>query len=154
LISEYEKRLHIPSGSVSLGARLIVPVGTEKLVVFAHGSGNGRFSPRNNFVADVLAAHGFGVLLIDLLTTAENLSHKHRLDVDLLTLRLFSARDWIREHEFVHDFHIGLFGAGTGLAAALTGAAWLGSDIKAVWASAEGRISRERNLRWFSARRC
>lgn len=130
--AEIEKHVHISSGSVSLGARLTVPGKARKLVVFAHGSGSSRFSPRNNFVAEVLTAHGFGVLLMDLLTATEDFSHKNRFNIELLAMRLISARNWIGEQELLHDFSIGLFGASTGAAAALEVAARLGKEIGAV----------------------
>jgi pimeloyl-ACP methyl ester carboxylesterase len=127
-----EKHVRISSGSVSLGARLTVPANARKLVVFAHGSGSSRLSPRNNFVAEVLAAHGFGFLLMDLLTAAEDLSHKNRFNIELLATRLISAQKWIREHDLLRDFSIGLFGANTGAAAALKVAVRLGKEIGAV----------------------
>jgi putative phosphoribosyl transferase len=132
LVAEIEKHIHIPSGSVSLGARLTVPADAHKLVVFAHGSGSSQFSTRNNFVADVLAAHGFGVLVMDLLTAAEDLSHKNRLNIELLATRLTSARHWIGEEELLRDLAIGIFGVNTGAAAALKVAARHGNDIKAI----------------------
>jgi pimeloyl-ACP methyl ester carboxylesterase len=130
--AEIEKHVHIPVGSVSLGARLTVPVHADSLVMFAHGSGSSRFSPRNNFVADVLAAHGFAVLLMDLLTPGEDLSHKNRFNIELLATRLISARHWLDEQDLLHDFSIGMFGASTGAAGALRVAARLGNEIKAV----------------------
>ena len=132
LTADLEKHVHIPSGPVSLGARLTVPAAARGLVVFAHGSGSSRFSPRNNFVAGVLAAHGFGVLLMDLLTPTEDLSHKNRLDIALLAARLTSAREWIGKEASLRDFSIGLFGVNTGAAAALRLAGRLGPEIKAV----------------------
>ena len=130
--ADIEKHVHISSGSVSLGARLTVPAKAKKLVVFAHGSGSSRFSPRNNFVAEVLEAHGFGVLLMDLLTPTEDLSHKNRCNIELLATRLISARNWIGEQELLRGFSIGLFGASTGAAGALKVAARFGKEIKAV----------------------
>lgn len=130
--AEIQKYLHIRSGRVSLGATLGVPPNARGIVVFAHGSGSSRFSPRNNFVAEVLRAHGHGILLMDLLTLAEDLSHKNRFDIDLLAGRLISAREWLRAEESLRDLPIGLFGASTGSAAALKVAAQLGNEIAAV----------------------
>ena len=138
-VAEIEKHVHIPSGSVSLGARLTLPGDAHSLVVFAHGSGSSQFSPRNNFVADVLAAHGFAVLVMDLLTTSEDLSHKNRFNIELLATRLTSARHWIGEEESLCDFAIGIFGVNTGAAAALKAAARLGNDIGAI-VSRGGRL--------------
>lgn len=130
--TDIEKHVRISSGSVSLGSRLTVPAKARKLVVFAHGSGGSRFSLGNNFVAEVLAAHGFGVLLMDLLTAAEDLSHKNRVNIELLAMRLISARKWTKEQELLRDFSMGLFGVSTGAAAALKVAAQLGKEIGAV----------------------
>ena len=130
--ADIEKQVRISSGSVSLGATLAVPHGARTIVVFAHGSGSSRFSPRNNFVAEVLRVHGFGVLLMDLLTAMEDQTQKKRFDIDLLANRLLSARQWLKEQESLRDLTIGLFGASTGSAAALKVSALLGKEIGAV----------------------
>ena len=130
--ADIEKQVRIASGSVSLGATLAVPHGAQSIVVFAHGSGSSRFSPRNNFVAEVLRVHGSGVLLMDLLTAMEDQSQKKRFDIDLLAHRLLSARQWLKEQGSLLDLTIGLFGASTGSAAALKVAAMLGKEIGAV----------------------
>lgn len=129
---DLEKQIHIPSGHISLGATLALPHAARSIVVFAHGSGSSRFSPRNNFVAGVLCRHGFGVLLMDLLTTAEEDSRETRFDIDLLTDRLHSAREWLKTQEPLNRLRIGLFGASTGSAAALKLAAKLGTEIGAI----------------------
>jgi putative phosphoribosyl transferase len=126
------KEVRIESGSASLGATLIVPHDANRIVVFAHGSGSSRFSPRNNFVAEGLRAHGCGVLLMDLLTEAEDQSVKNRFDIALLAGRLRSACQWIRGQEPLLNLPIGLFGASTGSAAALKVAAMLGPEIGAM----------------------
>jgi pimeloyl-ACP methyl ester carboxylesterase len=132
LSADLEKEVHIPSGAVSLGATLVVPRDANSIIVFVHGSGSSRFSPRNNFVAEVLRSHGFGVLLMDLLTAMEEESAKKRFDIDLLTHRLVSAREWLKVQEGLSHLKTGLFGASTGSAAALKLAALLGKDIGAV----------------------
>ena len=129
---DLEKQVHIPSGPVSLGATLAVPHDARSIIVFVHGSGSSRFSPRNNFVAGVLRSHGFGVLLMDLLTAMEEDSSRKRFDIELLTHRLVSAREWLRGQEELSRLKIGLFGASTGSAAALKLAAVLGKEIGAV----------------------
>jgi putative phosphoribosyl transferase len=129
---DFERQIHISSGHTSLGATLAMPHDARSIIMFAHGSGSSRFSPRNNFVAGVLRRHGFGVLLMDLLTSAEEDSRAKRFDIDLLTDRLHSAREWLKTQEPLSPFRIGLFGASTGSAAALKLAAKLGSDIGAV----------------------
>jgi pimeloyl-ACP methyl ester carboxylesterase len=130
--ADLEKQVHIPSGFVSLGATLEVPHDARSIVIFAHGSGSSRFSPRNNFVAEVLRSHGIGVLLMDLLTATEDDSANKRFDIDLLTRRLASAREWLKTQKGLSDLNVGLFGASTGSAAALKLAALLGKDIGAV----------------------
>jgi putative phosphoribosyl transferase len=129
---DFERQIHIPSGHASLGATLAMPHDARSIIMFAHGSGSSRFSPRNNFVAGVLRSHGFGVLLMDLLTPAEEDSRSKRFDIDLLTDRLHSSREWLRAQESLSHLRIGLFGASTGSAAALKLAAMLGGDIGAV----------------------
>jgi dienelactone hydrolase len=130
--ADIEKQVHMASGSVSLGATLAVPHDARRIVVFAHGSGSSRFSPRNNFVAEVLRVHGSGVLLMDLLTSMEDESQKKRFDIGLLAQRLLSACHWLKDQESLRDLTIGLFGASTGSAAALKVAAMLGKEIGAV----------------------
>jgi pimeloyl-ACP methyl ester carboxylesterase len=132
LLVDFAKQVYIPSWPVSLGATLAVPDDAPSIVVFVHGSGSSRFSPRNNFVAEVLRRHGFGVLLMDLLTAAEEDSAEKRFDIDLLTHRLVSACDWLKTQKGLSRLNIGLFGASTGSAAALKLAALLGKDIGAV----------------------
>ena len=129
---DLEKQVHIPSGSVSVGATLEIPHDARSIVIFAHGSGSSRFSPRNNFVAEVLRSHGIGVLLMDLLTVTEEDSAKKRFDIDLLTHRLVSACDWLKTQEGLSRLNTGLFGASTGSAAALRLAALLSKDVRAV----------------------
>jgi dienelactone hydrolase len=96
-------------------------------VIFAHGSGSGRLSPRNVFVAEVLQKNGLATLLIDLLTPGEErvdaITAEHRFDIDLLAGRLTAATDWLTTAAARHDFRLGFFGASTGAAAALVAAA-------------------------------
>lgn len=104
-------------GSVALDGILELPHGTNSTVVFAHGSGSGRFSPRNNYVAGVLRNAGFGTLLFDLLTVEEDRVYQNRFDIDLLAARLAGATDWLLGE--TKEMSIGYFGASTGAAAAL-----------------------------------
>ena len=126
-------------GDVTLDGDLVVPDGAAGLVVFAHGSGSSRKSPRNTFVAKVLGEHGLGTLLFDLLTEAEDRSYETRFDIDLLTERLLAATEWLRERERTRDLHLGYFGSSTGAAAALRAAADRGDDVGAV-VSRGGRV--------------
>lgn len=122
----------IPAGSVELSGELILPSAASGVVLFAHGSGSSRFSPRNTFVANVLQQQGIGTLLFDLLTRAEDQDYAMRFDIDLLTRRLLDATAWLRAKPEKKALHIGYFGASTGAAAALQAAAEMGNDIAAV----------------------
>lgn len=118
--------------SVHLEGMLELPVNARGIVLFAHGSGSSRHSPRNNFVARVFHEKGMGTLLLDLLTLAENLDYQTRFDIPLLTHRLLVATRWIKQHTPTQSMSIGYFGASTGAAAALQAAAALREDIMAV----------------------
>ena len=117
----------VGSGGAELLGDLDVPPSASGLVVFAHGTGSSRFSPRNRLVARVLRDHGFATLLLDLLTDAEERqdlqTREFRFDIGLLADRVLSALDCMREHLEVRGLPVGLFGASTGAAAALVAAA-------------------------------
>ena len=102
------------------------------LVIFAHGSGSSRLSPRNTFVAIALRQSGLATLLFDLLTEPEAADRSNVFDIALLAERLGAATDWARRSEVTSALQIGYFGASTGAAAALVAAAQRGSDIAAV----------------------
>lgn len=123
-------------GDALLGGDLALPEQADGIVLFAHGSGSSRHSPRNRRVAATLNAAGFGTLLVDLLTPAEEdadrLTGEHRFDIDLLARRLIGAVDWLRGERDVSSLPIGLFGASTGAAAALVAAAVRRDDVGAV----------------------
>jgi len=123
---------HIPAGPVTLEGMLEIPEHAVGLVLFAHGSGSSRLSPRNNYVAGVLRQAGVGTLLMDLLTTAEDRDYDRRFDIALLTQRLLDAARWVVSQPALHELPLGFFGASTGAAAALEAAAMLGADAKAV----------------------
>lgn len=127
-----EKIVQIPAGPALLEGALALPEHVQGLVVFAHGSGSSRLSPRNNFVARVLQQAGIGTLLMDLLTREEDAIYETRFDIHLLTERLLLATHWLREQPDTQDLAIGYFGASTGAAAALRAAADPGSNIGAV----------------------
>jgi len=128
--------LVIPLRDVRLGGELIVPPGARGLVVFAHGSGSSRHSPRNQFVAGVLREAGLGTLLFDLLTAGEEQAEFHtrhlRFNIAFLSERLGSVTSWLREQPACRGLCVGYFGASTGAAAALVAAAELGGTIGAV----------------------
>lgn len=120
---------------VTLDGSLTVPDGPRGVVLFAHGSGSSRHSPRNRQVADALVAQGFATLLFDLLTTGEGradaVDGHLRFDVGLLGDRLLGATEWLRSSE-VAELSVGYFGASTGAGAALVAAARLGDSVGAV----------------------
>jgi pimeloyl-ACP methyl ester carboxylesterase len=134
-----QRAVTVPVDDVRLDGELAVPDGASGLVVFAHGSGSSRLSPRNNFVAEVLRARGLGTLLFDLLTEAEDRRRETRFDIDLLTERLLGATAWLHDREGTTGMRLGYFGASTGAAAALCAAARRGDDIGAV-VSRGGRV--------------
>lgn len=122
----------IPAGSVELSGELVLPPAASGVVLFAHGSGSSRFSPRNTYVASVLQQHGIGTLLFDLLTRAEDQDYALRFDIDLLTQRLLAATDWLQKNPETKALKAGYFGASTGAAAALQAAARMGNAVAAV----------------------
>lgn len=127
-----EVSVMIPDGNVMLPGILDIPQGASGIVIFAHGSGSSRFSPRNTYVAEVLRKHGLGTLLMDLMTPQEDRVYEGRFDIPLLTRRLLAATKWIKEQENTRLLSIGYFGASTGAAAAIEAAAALGDEIGAV----------------------
>lgn len=122
----------IPAGSVELSGELVLPPEASGVVLFAHGSGSSRFSPRNTYVANVLQQHGIGTLLFDLLTRAEDQDYAQRFDIDLLTQRLLAATDWLQKNPETKALKAGYFGASTGAAAALQAAAKMQGAVAAV----------------------
>jgi putative phosphoribosyl transferase len=128
--------VQIPAGRALLSGNLTIPENAMALVLFAHGSGSSRLSPRNQFVAHTINRAGFGTLLFDLLTPEEEAldiyTREHRFNIDLLTERLVHATKWARQQEETRDLRIGYFGSSTGGAAALVAAAELPQDVGAV----------------------
>jgi len=123
--------VHIPAGEVELDGELILPPSARGVVLFAHGSGSSRFSPRNTYVAEVLQQRGIGTLLFDLLTREEDQDYATRFDIALLTRRLLAATVWLQSNPKTQAMHLGYFGASTGAAAALQAAAQMGDKIAA-----------------------
>lgn len=110
-------------GPKALGGELVVPTDSVGLVIFAHGSGSSRFSPRNRWVAGVLQRQHLATLLFDLLDESEAADRGIVFDAPLLATRVVQALDWARQRDDLAGLHIGLFGASTGAAAALIAAA-------------------------------
>lgn len=127
-----ETLVHVPVGNITLEGLLVIPKDAKQLVLFAHGSGSSRFSPRNNFVARILQKNGLGTLLIDLLLKEEDAIYETRFDIGLLTKRLIAIVEWLEKDKLTQHLLIGLFGASTGAAAALQAAAVLKQKIRAV----------------------
>jgi len=127
-----EQLVRIAADGVTLEGALGIPQGAQSLVLFAHGSGSSRFSPRNNFVAGELRRAGLGTLLIDLLTRAEDQDYAQRFDIPLLTQRVVAVTRWLAAQPETSSLKLGLFGASTGAAAALQAAAALPEAIQAV----------------------
>ncbi|GAA4611983.1 phosphoribosyltransferase family protein [Actinoallomurus liliacearum] len=127
-----DEEVEIQTGPVRLTGRLTVPEDPRGFVMFAHGSGSSRHSPRNRFVATVLNQVGLGTLLFDLLTVREEVDRANVFDVELLARRLVDTAARLRDLPEAHGLGVGYFGAGTGAAAALWAAAEPGADVAAV----------------------
>lgn len=127
-----EKLIHVQIGETTLEGILQIPEGAKSLVLFAHGSGSSRLSPRNTFVAQFLQKGTFATLLIDLLSQEEDSRYETRFDITLLTERLIEIVSWLKSQPETRNLSLGLFGASTGAAAALKVASVMGEEIKAV----------------------
>lgn len=136
MVEASEKLVEVAAGSVRLEGNLAVPAGAQAIVLFAHGSGSSRHSPRNRHVAGVLREAGLATLLIDLLTAEEEAADAQtahlRFNIDLLAERLVEATDWLSQNSETAALDIGCFGASTGAAAALVAAAQRPERIHAV----------------------
>ncbi len=131
-----EMQARIPAGDVVLDGDLTIPAGAGGIVLFAHGSGSSRHSPRNRSVARVIYESGIGALLFDLLTREEeaiDMYTRHlRFDIELLTERLIAATRWVADQPETRALRAGYFGSSTGAAAALIAASRIGAGIGAV----------------------
>ncbi|MBI2854238.1 MAG: dienelactone hydrolase family protein [Chloroflexi bacterium] len=131
-----EQALTVPAGKVTLEGNLYVPEDAEGIVVFVHGSGSSRLSPRNRFVATVLQEKGLATLLFDLLTAGEEaedmLTASLRFDVSMLATRLLEVSRWLKGNKATGALNLGYFGASTGAGAALLAAAEQPELVKAV----------------------
>jgi putative phosphoribosyl transferase len=136
IASMVEREVRIPTGDGAVVGDLVVPAGAKALVVFAHGSGSSRRSPRNVWVAEQLHREAIATLLFDLLTAAEErrdvVTAEHRFDIALLGRRLMQAIDWTGAQADLVDLPLGAFGASTGSAAALVAAAQRPDRVRAV----------------------
>jgi putative phosphoribosyl transferase len=135
---ELDAEVEIPSRAVRLHGQLHLPVPATGVVLFAHGSGSGRHSPRNRFVATVLQQAGLGTLLLDLLTPGEERNRANVFDIELLARRLSSATNWLGARADTASCRLGYFGASTGAGAAL----WAASEPAARTAAVVSRGGR------------
>jgi putative phosphoribosyl transferase len=131
-----EQSPRIPAAGVELDAEVVVPQPAQGMVLFAHGSGSGRHSPRNTYVAGELQDAGLATVLVDLLTLAEERADtataRLRFDIGLLADRLTALCDWLVAHDVTTGLRIGLFGASTGAAAALVAAGARPDSVSAI----------------------
>jgi putative phosphoribosyl transferase len=131
-----EREVRISARPVTLEGNLDIPTGAGGVVLFAHGSGSGRHSPRNHYVAQELRQAGLATLLIDLLTPDEeeiDLQTRHlRFDIRMLAERLIGATDWLKREPDTRNLRVGYFGASTGAGAALLAAAERPEEIDAI----------------------
>jgi putative phosphoribosyl transferase len=130
--STRDEEVQIRSGTVDLAGHLVLPEGARGIVLFVHGSGSSRHSPRNRAVADVLNRAGLGTLLFDLLTVAEEPDRANVFDIELLAHRLIGATAWLRAQPWAGDTPVGWFGASTGAGAALWAAAEPDAVVSAI----------------------
>ncbi len=134
--SDNDHPVSVQAGEVTLSGNLVIPARAQGIVLFAHGSGSSRHSPRNRYVAQVLNDAGLATLLFDLLTAKEDLLDRHschlRFDIGLLATRLKGATDWLLQNPQTRRLTIGYFGASTGSAAALIAAAENPQAISAI----------------------
>jgi pimeloyl-ACP methyl ester carboxylesterase len=157
-VSKNVNEVEISTGTKTIKGNLQLPQNAHGIVLFAHGSGSSRFSPRNTYIADLLNKQSIATLLIDLLTPEEesvdDFTGQYRFDVNLLAQRLTDSAVWLKNNPETAKLSIGYFGASTGAAAALIAAAEHPEEVNAV-VSRGGRpdLARE-NLARVQARRC
>lgn len=127
-----QNKININAEGVLLVGDIYLPEEAQSLVLFSHGSGSSRLSPRNRHVASTLHEKNIGTLLIDLLTKEEDMVYENRFNIHLLIERLAAVTDWLLNEPYAENINLGYFGASTGAASALGAAAIKGYDIKAV----------------------
>lgn len=128
----YQTIVKLPLDNFYLEGDLSLPVRSQSLIIFSHGSGSSRTSPRNKMIAKELNKAGYGTLLFDLMGNHEKEEYAKRFDLDIITRRLASITLWLYNHSEYKDFDLGFLGLGTGAASAMQAAAQLNSIIKAL----------------------
>ncbi|MGE3608360.1 MAG: dienelactone hydrolase family protein [Bacteriovoracaceae bacterium] len=123
------QEIKIKNNNLVLKGHISFSKNSKAWVIFAHGSGSSRMSPRNNWVAKNLNHHGYATLLFDLLTTEEDEFFENRFDIELLSRRLLMATDWLIQSEYYHSLPIAYFGASTGSAAAIVAGSKISSRV-------------------------
>jgi putative phosphoribosyl transferase len=127
-----DAEIAVEASGASLTGHLVIPAGAPGVVLFVHGSGSSRRSPRNRYVASELVEVGLGTLLFDLLTSDEELDRRNVFDIELLARRLIDVTGWLRGRPEAAGCRFGYFGASTGAAAALWAAAEPDADVDAI----------------------
>jgi putative phosphoribosyl transferase len=127
-----QKNVSIKLSDVALQAILSLPIESQAIVIFAHGSGSSRHSPRNAFVASALQEENFATLLVELMTEEEDSDYNRRFDIPFLSNRLKAVVEWVKKQSETKHLKIALFGASTGSASALEVASMLPDDIYAI----------------------
>lgn len=138
-VAMYVKTIDIPVEGILLKGDLALPDQSKGIIIFSHGSGSSRLSPRNRFVAGTLQKKGFATLLFDLLTPEEDTEYERRFDISLLSHRLHRVTQWVMNYSPAGSLSIGYFGASTGAASALEAAASFGPDVIKAVVSRGGR---------------
>lgn len=136
---KFKSEVEVPADSVKLKGEVVIPSGSEVIVLFSHGSGSSRLSPRNNHVALKLHEKNLGTFLFDLLTEEEDEMYENRFDIDLLTERLLIMSRWLLKQPFAKDKAIAYFGASTGAASAIKASLKMDDKIHAI-VSRGGRV--------------
>jgi dienelactone hydrolase len=124
--------LSIPFGDIKLKGDLFIPDQAHSIILFSHGSGNSRYSPRNSFISDAMNRYGFATLLIDLLTEDEVSLYENCFDIQLLADRLIAVTEYVHQWDETSEFSIGYFGASTGAASAFKAARKLDKLVGAI----------------------
>ena len=131
-----KEEVSVPVGKSTIEGNLTIPSGADSIVLFAHGSGSGRFSTRNQYVARVLNESGIGTFLVDLLTKeeeeADTETGEYRFNINLLAERLVATTEWLKKNPATKSLAVGYFGSSTGAAAALIAATRFPKDVKTI----------------------